>query len=79
VLEVKFIDEKYDVQVGDDVVTSGESDDRLPSLFPPNLPVGKVVEVDRQPGSTQLLVKVRPLADLENFDFVTVVLYDAGG
>jgi cell shape-determining protein MreC len=78
-LEVRLVDEKYDVQVGDDVVTSGESDDRLPSLYPPNLPVGKVVEVSRQPGSTQLLVKVKPLADLESFDFVTVLLYSAGG
>jgi cell shape-determining protein MreC len=78
-LEVIFVDEKYDVRVGDDVVTSGEGDARLPSLFPPNLPVGKVVEVNRVPGSTQLRVKVRPLADFDNLNFVSVVLYDAGG
>ena len=78
-LGVRLIDERFDVRVGDDVVTSGEGDTRLPSLYPPNLPIGKVVEVNRVPGSTQLQVKVKPLADFEKLDFVSVVLYDAGG
>lgn len=74
-----LIDEKVDVRVGDAVLTKGESFGKLPSLFPPNLPIGKVADVRRQPGSTQLFIRVQPLADLERIDFVSVLLYDAQG
>ena len=74
-----LIDEKFDVRVGDAVLTKGESFGKLPSLFPPNLPIGKVAEVHRQAGSTQLFIRVQPLADLERIDFVSVLLYDAQG
>ena len=57
-----------DVQVneGDPVVTSGIRE----SLFPPDIPVGRVAEVKRTPGSLQLDVRVEPAADLNHLQFV---------
>jgi len=75
-LGVDLIDEKAEVHLGDIVLTSGESATNVPSLFQRDIPVGRVVEATRVPGSTQLQVRIEPLADLENIDFVTVVLYD---
>jgi cell shape-determining protein MreC len=75
-LGVDLIDEKAEVHLGDTVLTSGESATNVPSLFQRDIPVGLVVEATRVPGSTQLQVRIEPLADLENIDFVTVVLYD---
>jgi cell shape-determining protein MreC len=79
VLGVDLIDEKAEVQLGDIVVTSGEAATNLPSLFPRDLPVGRVVEVKRVSGTTQLFVRVEPLADLDDIQTVTVVLYDPVG
>ena len=78
-LGVDLIDEKVDVRVGDVVVTSGESATNLPSLFPRNLPVAIVVEAKRVSGTTQLFVRVEPLADLSELQTVVVVLYDPVG
>lgn len=78
-LGVDLIDEKAEVKPGDIVLTSGESATNTPSLFQRDLPVGRVVEATRVPGSTQLQVRIEPLADLENIEFVSVVLYDPVG
>jgi cell shape-determining protein MreC len=59
-LLLDYINKDQDVQVGDLVSTGG--DDR--NLSPSGIPIGKVVEVSRRPGSTQLQVKVQPFADL---------------
>lgn len=78
-LGIDLIDEKAEVQVGDVVVTSGEAATNLPSLFPRDVPVARVTEVRRVSGTTQLFVRVEPLADLEDIQSVTVVLYDPIG
>lgn len=78
-LGVDLIDEKAEVQLGDMILTSGEAATNLPSLFPRDLPVGRVVEVKRVSGTTQLFVRVEPLADLNDIQTVTVVLYDPVG
>ncbi len=78
-LGVDLIDEKAEVQVGDVVVTSGEAATNLPSLFPRDLPVALVTEVKRVSGTTQLFVRVEPLANLDDVQTVTVVLYDPIG
>ena len=78
-LGVDLIDEKVDVRVGDVVVTSGEAATNLPSLFPRDLPVARVVEAKRVSGTTQLFVRVEPLADLVELQTVVVVLYDPVG
>ena len=63
---------KDTVQVTDVVVTSGTSDPKLPSLFPPDVPVGVVYEVD-DPGSDSPLIRVRPFVDVRDLNFVEVV------
>jgi cell shape-determining protein MreC len=60
------------ISVGDPVVTSGIRE----SLFPSGLPIGDVVQAQRQRGSLDLLVRVEPYADLDRLYFVTVLLYD---
>ncbi len=59
------------VNEGDPVLTSGTRE----SLFPADIPVGRVAEVKRTPGSLQLDVRVAPAADLRHLRFVAVVRF----
>ncbi len=59
------------VQPGMLVTTSGI--DR--SVYPPDVPVGLVTEVQVDPGLNQVLF-VQPTATLEALNFVTILLYD---
>jgi cell shape-determining protein MreC len=68
---VGLIDIDATVNEGDPVVTSGIRE----SLFPADIPVGRVAEVKRTPGSLQLDVRVEPAADLAHLTFVAVVRY----
>ena len=68
---VALIDIDASVQDGDPVVTSGIRE----SLFPADIPVGRVAEVKRHPGSLQLDVRVAAAADLAHLTFVEVVRY----
>lgn len=56
------------VNVGDVVVTSG-----LGGVFPKGLPLGKVTNVEKNPGSLYLEVSVEPFASTENFEEVLVI------
>jgi rod shape-determining protein MreC len=71
VLEVDLVDP--DVTIGSDelVVTSGLQQSR----YPPGIPIGTVVSVSTRPGSLQKDVRVRPLADLEQIEYVEVLLW----
>jgi rod shape-determining protein MreC len=64
-------DQRPTVFVGDVVVTNGSAE----SLFPANLPIGKVTRVRQQRGTQQLLVQVEPLVDLDRLEIVSVLLY----
>jgi cell shape-determining protein MreC len=68
---IEFIDVDASVNEGDPVVTSGIRE----SLFPADIPVGRVSDVKRTAGSLQLDVRVNPSADLSHLDFVAVVRY----
>jgi rod shape-determining protein MreC len=57
--------------VGDVVLTTGGERD----LAPPDLPVGRVANIIRRPGTEGLVLEVEPNADLTRLDFLTVVLY----
>lgn len=63
---------RADISLGDVVVTLGGER----SAYPPDLPVGTVVEIEIDEASLEQRLKVEPSASLERFDFVTVVLYD---
>lgn len=58
---------------GQDVVTSGWRGQGVESNYPPNLPVGEVVEAPLLEQEAQQQVHVRPFADLRNLDIVQVL------
>ena len=68
---IGFVNLDFQVNEGDPVVTSGIRE----SLFPPDIPVGRVADVKRTPGSLQLDVRVEPAADLNRLQFVAVLRY----
>lgn len=59
------------IEVGDTVFTAGGST----SLAPPNIPVGRVVNVITRPGTSGQELEVELSADLARLQFVRVVLY----
>jgi len=67
---LSYVDKNETVEVGDVVVTSG-----LDTVYPKDLPVGVVTEVDRDaPGYFQRIT-VKPAADLEHLEEVLVIRY----
>jgi rod shape-determining protein MreC len=62
------------VRVGDVVVTA----DITNSLFPPDLPVGKVSSVERQPAGLGLTVHIDPYVDFGALEFVDVLQWVPG-
>lgn len=69
VLELKEIVVSADVQNGQRVVTHEAS-----GIFPPNMPVGTILESDRQAGSNYWQIKVAPAAPLSTAHFAFVIL-----
>jgi rod shape-determining protein MreC len=57
---------------GDRIVTRGTTDARLPSPFPPGLPIGQVTRV-QDPGSDTQEVHLRPFANLSRLELVQVL------
>lgn len=64
-LGLDFLPVDMDVVVGDRLLTTGDG-----GVFAPDLPFGLVVSV------SETAVDVRPLADLENLDFVRILEFD---
>ncbi len=64
---------------GDRVVTRGtvSDTDRLPSLYPPGLPIGEITRVDNKGTDTQE-VHLRPYANMRDLDFVQVLTRPRG-
>lgn len=61
------------VRKGDTVVTSGTSDtSRYPSLFPADVPIGVVSDVE-DPGADDQKIHVRPFSDVRDLDYVRVL------
>jgi rod shape-determining protein MreC len=71
-LRMDYTEADDGVQAKDRLVTSGTSDARFPSPFPPNVPIGVVTEVE-DPGSDSQVVHVRPYVDVRDLDFVEVI------
>jgi rod shape-determining protein MreC len=68
------LDVDAQVAVGDNVVTSGLEN----SSFPPDLSVGRITEVEEQPGGLGTVVRVEPWTDFESLEFVTVLKWVPG-
>ena len=67
-LTLDLIGTDQTVNVGDVVVTSG-----LGGVFPKGLPLGKVTNVEKNPGSLYLEITVEAYATTENFEEVLVI------
>jgi rod shape-determining protein MreC len=72
-LRVDFIDAETKVAKGEVMVTSGLQQ----SLFPPEIPVGKVVAAKTPPGALQQDVTIEPVVDLRRLTFVKVLQWSA--
>lgn len=67
--------EESRIEVGDPVVTSGIEG----SSYPPDLVVGVISDVEFDSQLLERSISVRPIADLENLRFVTVILWTVDG
>jgi rod shape-determining protein MreC len=60
------------IVAGQTIVTAGSSSRRLPSLFPPGIPIGRVTKVEGSSTVSQS-VHLRPFAQLRRLDVVQVL------
>ena len=72
-LELPYVPQNYDVQVGDVLVTSG-----LGSVFPYGLPVGRVTKVTRDPAEPLAQIDAAPLAHIADDREVLFIWSRAG-
>ena len=72
-LILDFLDSEKRVGKGQSVVTSGWRAQEIASGYPPNLPIGEVVEASLLQQEAQQQVHVRPYADLRDLDLVQVL------
>ena len=70
---LEFIDETRGIEEGQSVVTAGWREDDLASNYPPNLPIGEVLEVPIDTREAVRSVDIRPYPDFANLEFVTVL------
>jgi rod shape-determining protein MreC len=68
-LRLDYLGRNDVVRENQTVVTSGSMSERLKSRFPPDIPIGRVDEVDRDQGT----VHVRPFADLRELEIVQIL------
>jgi rod shape-determining protein MreC len=73
-LVMTFTTRNDEVTPGQTVITSGTESriDRVPSLYPPRIPIGRVTRVDN-PATDDQLIHVRPFANMRRLDFVQVL------
>lgn len=69
-LSMDYIDAESNVQVGDTVVTATYDG----GIFPPNIPIGEVSEVDPSETSLTQRIKVAPVVDFESLLTLRVLL-----
>jgi len=72
-LILDFLDSDEFVGKGQLVVTAGWRTQTIASGYPPNLPIGEVVEASLREQEAQQLVHIRPFADLRNLDLVQIL------
>lgn len=76
-LRLQYVTHGDNVKPNDVIVTSGTTSTRLESLFPPNIPIGRVTRVDF--GDLFQGVHVRPLANMRHLDYLQILTRGAHG
>jgi rod shape-determining protein MreC len=78
-LVMRFTKPDARIRTGDRVVTRGtEPDDRLQSLYPVGLPIGRVWRIENEGTDTQE-IHLRPFADMRSLDVVQILTRPRGG
>jgi rod shape-determining protein MreC len=67
-----------DIRPGDSIVSSGLCSSRLQGIYPPDLPIGKVTNV-QDSGTDDQKVHVRPLVNMRRIQFVQVLTNRVNG
>lgn len=67
-VEIRYFPQSEDIQVGDDIVTSG-----LDSFYPAGIPVARVNRVERNQGSTFIRITLSPLAGVQQTRYLLVL------
>lgn len=63
------------IGVNDKVVTAGLNEGRrFQSIFPKGIPIGRIVDVQAEPGATEQTALVQPTADLDRLEDVLVIV-----
>jgi rod shape-determining protein MreC len=73
-MELRYMSVNADLKEGDQLVTSG-----LDTLYPPGLPVGRIVSVDRSKTGNFARVVAEPIAGAERSRMLLVLLLDRTG
>jgi len=71
-MPVELVDISTPVERGDLAVTSGLQQ----SVFPPDIPVGRVISVRADKGALQQDIGVEPLVDGSRLEFLKVLLWE---
>ncbi|HZV76008.1 MAG TPA: rod shape-determining protein MreC [Conexibacter sp.] len=77
-LLVQLLPRRAQISPDDIVVTAGSRSSRLESLYPPNIPIGRVTKADPQELATDQQIHVAPIADLRHLDFVQILIGPSG-
>ncbi len=72
-LLLDYVDKGDQVMSHDYVVTAGTTTGRLNSLFPPNIPIGEVTQVDPGDATVGQNIHLRPFADVKRLEYVQVL------
>ncbi|HEX8103404.1 MAG TPA: rod shape-determining protein MreC [Solirubrobacteraceae bacterium] len=72
-LVLDFVSRNRDVEKGERIVTAGTSSPRLPSRFPPSIPIGTVSRIKDGAGELDRTIYVKPAADMTDLQFVSVL------
>jgi rod shape-determining protein MreC len=77
-LLVQLLPRHANVRQNDIVVSGGFRTTRLESLYPPNIPIGRVTKADPEELASDQQVHVAPIADLRHLDFVQILVGPSG-
>lgn len=77
-LLVQLLPRHARIRQEDVVVSGGFRTTRLESLYPPNIPIGRVTTADPEELASDQQVHVAPIADLRHLDFVQILVGPTG-
>jgi rod shape-determining protein MreC len=72
-LLLDYIEDDQTIQKGAMLVTAGWSNGQISSIFPPDLPIGRITEATTGEAQTYQRVSLKPFTDIRNLDIVEVL------